>query len=325
MMKKLFLVTTVCLLMAPFSGHAHNVNIPKNIDELMLTKMTDSVYVIHGIQGMPDKSNKGFISNSGFVVSDEGVVIIDSGGSLEVGEMLLQKIREVTDKPVLAVFNTHLHGDHWLGNAAVRKAYPDVRIYAHERAIQRLKAGEADQWMDIFSQVMDKSVLGAKAVLPDTALKGGETIEIAGNTYNTHHTGHAHTDNDIMIEYPADKTLFAGDIVITGSVVSAARPEDFSAKGQIAALEYALKLPVDTYVPGHGPTGGREIPEATKRFLEVLYESVQTYYDEGLADFEMRDKVVADLKEEFSGWSGYDGIGRLISFVYQQIEAAEFE
>jgi hypothetical protein len=81
---------------------------------------------------------------------------------------------------------------------------------------------------------------------------------------------------------------------------------------------------VDIYVPGHGPTGDREIPEATLRFLEVLYESVQTYYDEGLADFEMRDKVVADLAE-FSGWSGMDRIGRLISFVYQQVEAAEFE
>ena len=322
-MKKILLMTIVCLLMAPFSGYAHNINIPRDIKDLKLSKITDNIYVVHGIQGMPDKSNKGFISNSGFVVSDKGVVIIDSGGSMEVGEMLLQKIAEVTDKPVIAVFNTHLHGDHWLGNAAVRKAYPKVRIYAHERAIERLTAGEADQWVDIFTQAIDKSVVG-KAVLPDTALKGGESIEIAGNTYNTHHTGHAHTDNDIMIEYPAEKALFAGDIVISGSVVSAARPEDFSAKGQIADLEYALKLPVDTYVPGHGPTGGREIPEATKRFLEVFYESVQTYYDEGLADFEMRDKVVADLKE-FSDWSGYDGIGRLISFVYQQIEAAEFE
>lgn len=323
-MKHLFLITIVCLVMAPFSVHAHNVNIPRNIDELMLTKVTDRIYVIHGIQGMPDESNKGFISNSGFVVSDEGVVIIDSGGSMEVGEMLLRKIREVTDKPVIAVFNTHLHGDHWLGNAAVRKAFPNVRIYAHERAIERLTAGEAEQWMDIFTQAMDRSVVGPKAVLPDIALKGGETLEIAGNTYNTHHTGHAHTDSDIMIEYPADKALFAGDIVITGSVVSAARPEDFSAKGQIAAVEYALKLPVDIYVPGHGPTGGREIPEATKRFLEVLYGSVQRHYDEGLEDFEMRDKVVADLAA-FSDWSGFDGIGRLISFVYQQIEAAEFE
>lgn len=323
-MNKLYVRTIFCLLMAPFVVHAHDVNIPKDISELALTKVTDSVYVVHGAQAMPDKSNKGFISNSGIVVSEEGVVIIDTGGSREVGEMLLQKIRQVTDKPVVAVFNTHVHGDHWFGNVAVRKAYPNVRIYAHERAIERLTSGEADQWVELFSQAMDKSAEGAEIVLPDRGLKGGETIEIAGNSYNTHHTGHAHTDSDIMIEYPADRTLFAGDIVIAGSVVSGARPEDFSTKGQIAAVEYALGLPVDIYVPGHGPTGGREIPEATKRFLEVLYDSVQRYYDEGLEDFEMRDKVVADLSD-FSDWSGYDRIGRLISFVYQQIEAAEFE
>ena len=70
--------------MAPFSGYAHNINIPTDIKDLKLSKITDNIYVVHGIQGMPDKSNKGFISNSGFVVSDEGVVIIDSGGSIDI-------------------------------------------------------------------------------------------------------------------------------------------------------------------------------------------------------------------------------------------------
>lgn len=323
-MKLLFKATILLLLILPVAGYAHNVKIPQDIKELKLTKITDNVYVIHGMQSMPNKINKGFISNSGIVVSTEGVVIVDTGGSLQIGEMLLEKIREVTDKPVVAVFNTHLHGDHWLGNAAIRKAYPDVRIYAHERAIERLSNGEAQQWLDIFTQATGNAMKGTTIVVPDNALKGGEKIDIAGNSYKVHHTGHAHTDSDIMIEYPGDKTLFAGDIVTYGSVVSSARPEDFSAKGQIKAVEYALSLPVDIYVPGHGPTGGREIPEATKRFLQVLYTSVQRYYDEGLSDFEMRDKVVADLKE-FDDWTGYDGIGRLISFVYQQVEAAEFE
>ena len=323
-MKNLIKTFLLYLAIAPVAGYAHNVSIPKDIKELKLTKMSDTVYVVHGMQTMPDKSNKGFISNSGIVVSDDGVVIIDTGGSLQVGEMVLEKIREVTDKPVVAVFNTHLHGDHWFGNVAVRNAYPDVSIYAHEHAIERLSDGEAEQWLDIFTQATDDSIKGTTIVLPDQALKGGESLKLAGNTYKIHHTGHAHTDNDIMVEYPGDKTLFAGDIVIYGNVVSAARPEDFSAKGQMEAVEYALSLPVDIYVPGHGPTGGREIPEATKRFLEVLYASVENYYDEGLSDFEMRDMVVADLKE-FSDWSGYDGIGRLISFVYQQVEAAEFE
>jgi len=323
-MKLIFKITFLCLLVIPFAGHTHNVSIPKDIKELKLTKMTDSVYVIHGMRSMPDKNNKGFISNSGIVISKDGVVIVDTGGSMQVGEMLLEKIKEVTDKPVIAVFNTHLHGDHWLGNAAIRKAYPDVRIFAHEKAIEHLSSGDAQQWLDEFMRSTDNAIKGTTAVLPDNGLKGGETIDIAGNTYKVHHTGHAHTDSDIMIEYPDDKTLFAGDIVIYGSTVSGARPEDFSAKGQIKALELALSLPIELYVPGHGPTGNREIPEASKRFLEVLYTSVQRYYDEGLEDFEMNEKVTADLKE-FSDWSGFDRIGRLISFVYQQVEAAEFE
>ncbi len=317
-------IAIFCMAVLPFSGHAHNVTIPKDISEMSLNKVADNVYVVHGTRSMPNKGNKGFISNSGFVVSDEGVVIIDTGGSLQIGEMLLQKIGEVTDKPVIAVFNTHIHGDHWMGNAAIRKAWPEARIYAHERAIERLQSGEAEQWLDIFMRSTDGAIEGTQIVLPDNALKGGESIEAAGNTFRIHHTGKAHTDSDIMIEYPERKTLFAGDIVVYGSTVSGARPQDFSATGQITAVEHALGLPVDIYVPGHGPTGGREIPEATKRFLEILYQSVQRYYDEGLADFEMRDQVVEELSE-FSDWSGFDQIGRLISYVYQQVEAAEFE
>ena len=123
-MKKTARLAILCLAVLSFSGYAHDVTIPKNINEMSLKEVADNVYVVHGTRSMPDKDNKGFISNSGFVVGDEGVVIIDTGGSLQIGEMLLQKIGEVTDKPVIAVFNTHVHGDHWMGNASIRKAYP---------------------------------------------------------------------------------------------------------------------------------------------------------------------------------------------------------
>jgi glyoxylase-like metal-dependent hydrolase (beta-lactamase superfamily II) len=151
-MKNITRLVILFLAVLSFAGHAHNVTLPKAVKDMSLQKVTDNVYVVHGIHAMPDKDNQAFISNSGIVVSDEGVVIIDTGGSLQIGEMLLNKVKEVTDKPVIAVFNTHLHGDHWLGNAAIRKAYPDARIYAHERAIERLQNGEAEQWLDIFMQ-----------------------------------------------------------------------------------------------------------------------------------------------------------------------------
>lgn len=60
-------------------------------------------------------------------------VVIDSGGSLHVGEWVLDKIARITGKPVAAVLNTHVHGDHWLGNRAVRIGIPNAVIDAHER------------------------------------------------------------------------------------------------------------------------------------------------------------------------------------------------
>ena len=316
-----FLLMLCLVALLPQQALAHKV--PTNIKEITLSKVADDVYVVHGVRGMPDKANQGFISNSGIVVTDEGIVIVDTGGSLKYGEMLLKKISEVSDKPVIAVINTHLHGDHWLGNAAIRKAYPKVKIYAHEKTVSRLKAGEADTWMDMFATSIGKDVAGAEAVIPDITLKHGDSLDLAGNTYKMHHTGKAHTDGDIMIEHPARKLLFAGDVIVNNSVPSSARPQDFNAKGQIAAIEHALTLDVDTIVPGHGATGGREIAEAPLEYLKVLHSSVQHYFDEGLQDFEMRDKVVADLVK-FKDWDLED-IGRQISFVYLQVEAEEFE
>ena len=81
------------------------------------------------------------MNNPAFVVSDEGVVVIDPGSSLQVGEMLLARIEKVTDKPILAVFNSHIHGDHWLGNQAIRDRYPEVPIYGHDRVGPKILAG----------------------------------------------------------------------------------------------------------------------------------------------------------------------------------------
>jgi glyoxylase-like metal-dependent hydrolase (beta-lactamase superfamily II) len=262
------------------------------------------------------------MSNTGIVLTDAGVVIVDSGGSGPVARAILAELRKLTDRPVVAVFNTHVHGDHWLGNAAVREAFPEARIYAHARAIERLSNGEAEHWRGIFRSMTQAEP--DPAVLADQALLGGETLAVDGAELRIHHTGHAHTDSDIMVELPDSRVLFTGDIVEHGRAVSSDVPQDFDIAGQIAAIRYALELPVDTFVPGHGGAGGREIPEAALRFLEVLHAGVQRGYEAGLQDYEMRDAVAADLSE-FSGWFGFEELGRLISFVYRQVEAAEFQ
>lgn len=304
-------------------AHAHDIELPQKLEDLSLFEVSPNIYVAHGTQALPDKENKGFMSNTGVLLTKAGVVIVDSGGSAEVARMIMSKVHELTRQPIVAIFNTHIHGDHWLGNAAIREVYPKARIIAHERAIERLNEGEAQRWVDIFARMTGKSVSEIPSVVPDEGVKGGEELVIGGLAFKTHHTGHAHTDSDVMIEVPRSRVLFTGDIVEHGRAISSDVPQDFDAKGQISAIEYAMKLPIDTYVPGHGQTGNAKIPKDALRFLQTLYYSVKRYYDAGLQDYEMRDKVAMDLSE-FSDWANFDQLGKLVSHVYLQVEQADF-
>jgi glyoxylase-like metal-dependent hydrolase (beta-lactamase superfamily II) len=318
------MAATILALVGSLAVRANEVKLPANLSEVSFSKVSERIYVLHGLQAMPDPHNAGMISNTGVVLTETGVVVVDSGGSHAIGRLIVEKIKDLTDKPIIAVFNSHIHGDHWLGNSAIREAFPNVRIYAHNRAIQRLQDGEAENWRGIIDRMIGDKESARHSVLPDTVLEGGEVINFGATVLKVHHTGHAHTDSDIMVEAPGQRLLFTGDIVEYGRLVSSDVPRDFDAKGQIEAIRYILALPVDIYVPGHGETGGKRIPQTALRFLETLYASVKRHYDEGLADYQMKERVIADLSE-FSGWFNFDQIGKMISFVYQQVEAADFQ
>lgn len=317
----------LCLMSAlgrPAGLAANEVNLPRDRSQVAFVKVSDRIYVLHGLQQMPNAGNKGLISNTGIVLTESGVVVVDSGGSYEIGKLIVERVRRLTGKPIIAVFNSHVHGDHWLGNSAIREAFPKVRIYAHRKAIERLNAGEAKHWRDLIQgMIKEKKGGNITSFLPDAALEGGEKMTFGGTNLQIHHPDHAHTDSDIMVEAPQQRLLFTGDVVEYGRLVSSDVPEDFDAKGQIAAIKYILKLPVDVFVPGHGKTGGREVPLAALKFLEILYASVKSNYHAGLKDYEMKERVVSDLRE-YRDWLNFDEIGRMISFVYQQVEIDDF-
>uniref|UniRef100_UPI0035941BE5 MBL fold metallo-hydrolase n=1 Tax=Thiocapsa sp. TaxID=2024551 RepID=UPI0035941BE5 len=85
-------------------------------------QVAPGLYVIHGPVDYPTPENQGFMNNPAFLVTETGVIVVDPGSSVQTGEMVLRRIRKVTDKPLLAVLNTHVHGDHWLGNQAMLAA-----------------------------------------------------------------------------------------------------------------------------------------------------------------------------------------------------------
>lgn len=285
-----------------------------------LTRLTERVYVIHGPNEMPNEANQAFMNNPGFVLTAKGVVVVDPGSSVQVGEMLLKKIATVTKDPVIAVFNTHIHGDHWLGNDAIRRAWPKAVIYAHPNMIAKA-AVEGENWIERMNQLSDGAVRGTQVVVPQMGLDHDETLTLGGLHFRLLHNGVAHTDGDLMIEVVEEKLLFLGDNVVAER---AGRLDDGNFAGNIAACDLALKTGATVFVPGHGKSGGREVVTAYRTWLTTLYGSVKKHYAAGVDAIGMKDKVVPELAA-YRKWALFDSeVGKLVSLATLQAEQEAF-
>lgn len=297
-------------------------NTEKFFDAFTAQKIHDSLYVIHGPKEFPTKSNRGFMNNPAFIVAEKSVIVVDPGSSFETGEMVLREISKVTDKPVSHIFNTHVHGDHWLANDRIRQAFPDVKIIADQRMIKKAKAGEAKMWLDRMSNLTSGITDGTKIAYPDTGTLKGETIKVAGLTFKIYSHGIDHSNTDIMIEYVEGSTLFTGDNVGHGRILGMG---DGSFRDSVKVLELAESLKLTHYVPGHGQSGDVTVVKLQREYYDTLYSTVSEYADEGLEDFEMKPKVEAALAK-FKDWSNFDEeLGKHISLAKLEFEKAAFE
>ena len=311
------------LIIGTNTSFAHESQLPSSLEHYPLDQVSKHIYVVHGTQELPSPESRGFMNNPSAILTKNGVIIVDPGSSEEIGKQLLKKLRDVSDKPVIAVFNTHVQGDHWLGNHGIREVYPKVPIYAHIRMIERVNAGEGQDWIKLFMGMTKGAVDGTKVVGPNIGLKGGEELVLDGVTLRIHHTGHAHTDHDLMIEVVEDKGLFFGDIVAARRVPNSDVPQDASFRGSINAIKTMLNRPIDIYIPGHGRSGGREVPESSLHFLQALYASVTKYFKQDLESYEMKGKVIDDMKE-YKDWNNFNEMDRVINFVFQEVERENF-
>jgi glyoxylase-like metal-dependent hydrolase (beta-lactamase superfamily II) len=281
------------------------------------SQISPRTYVIHGPLGYPSVKNQGFMNNPAFVVTDHGVVVIDPGSSVQAGRMVLKQIRRVTAKPVTHVFDTHIHGDHWLGNQAMTEAFPNALLIGHPEMIRRLGQGAAAEWLGLMERATGGFTAGTRAAIPTQPADGGTVLKIDGLTFNIHAPGKAHSGTDIMIEFVEDSVLFAGDNLLNQRL---GRLDDGTFLGSIAALDYAAGLAVKHYVPGHGPTGGSEIVRGYRNYLAILYAETRRLYEKGLADYEMKGEIVAKLAA-YRNWANFDDeVGRHISQAVLEIE-----
>ncbi len=301
---------------------AHSGPVPDVEGALPLTRLTENIYVVHGPQVFPNVETQGFMNNPGFVITSAGVVVVDPGGSLQIGQKLIASIRSITDLPVVAVFNTHVHGDHWLGNQAIQEAYPDVSIYAHKNMIKRIESGEGEEWIELFDRMTSGATKGTRVVFPNISLHGNEVVNIGDVSFKLHHPQKAHSDTDLIIEVTNEKSVFAGDILANHRVQSA-RPQDSDILGQIEAVKFILNGKNDIFIPGHGLSGGRDIAVKQLKFLTDLYRLVKKYYRQDLDAFELTPLVKREMSA-YSNWHNFNELGRVIDAVYLRVEQDEF-
>ena len=282
-------------------------------------RVSAHVFVLHGSIAETCPRAAGHpATNVGAVVTGSGVVLIDPGGSAPITRLVLDRLAAVTDQPVVAVINTHIHGPYWLGNGAVRARYPGVPIIAHARMIERLAEGEARAWAETLDPASPPDI-----VAPDHPVGGGATMTIGGVQLRLHLPGHAHTDHDLLIEVPADRVLFLGGLVVEPELPSQGVPADADFRGQIRATRQVLAMPVEIFVPGRGHTEGPALPRRAWRFLSDLYRGVSRYYDAGLLDFEIADRLRHDLAR-YRDHHDFGALGRVVSHIYLQVEDERF-
>ncbi len=309
------LLTTLMMNMSGAAESSHAIT-----RDYPMHKLTANVYVIQGPTEQPSPGNQAFRNNPGIVLTSEGVVVIDPGSTAYVGEMVVRRVKAITDKPIVAVFNSHAHGDHWLGNEGIKLAYPRAVIYA-DSAMKEMNAhDEGEMWLKAFNDLSHGAAEGTHAVGVDVAVRDGEIIKIGDTEFHILRPGAAHSNSDIMVYVPAEKVLFFGDIVRDGLL----GPFLSSFKGNIEAIDRGLACGATIFVPGHGRSGDTTVAKNYRQFLHTVREQVRAGFREGASDFDVKPKVEQSTRA-FSKWTEYkESIGKLVNIAYLEVEKEEF-
>ena len=242
--------------------------------QLQLQKVAEGAWFIQGEAALGSAANRNFISNAGFVITDDGVVVIDSLGSPTLGKELLESIRRLTTQPIRYVIVTHYHADHVYGLQAFKAA--GATILAHPEGREYLTSDTAQRRLEASRQELFPWIdENTRLVSADRWLDAEETtLRVGSFEFVIRHVGPAHTPEDVVVFVPKLAVLFAGDLVFRGRIPFVGQADS---QNWIASLGRLIELHPKLMVPGHGPVS--EMPladlELTRDYLVYLRKSMR--------------------------------------------------
>ena len=243
---------------------------PASVD-MTLKRVSEHVYFVQGVPGVAT-DNEGFISNAGVIVTGAGVVVFDALGTPALSRLLLEKIRIITDEPVVRVIVSHYHADHIYGlqvfedmDAEILAPVGSEKYLASDSARERLEERRftLDPWVN------DRTRL----VFPDQYLSEGKQFHLGDVEFVVTVVGNAHSDGDLTLYVEPDRVLFSGDIIFEGRVPFLG---DSNTRRWVRVLERMEKEQLVALVPGHGGVADKpnEAISLTRRYLVYLREKM---------------------------------------------------
>ena len=241
---------------------------PVRAQPVLPVEVRPGVWLVQGAAAIGSPANRNFISNAAFVVTPEGVLVVDALGSPALAQELVAAIARITPQPIKHLVVTHYHADHIYGLqvfkalGATITAHQDGRAYLNsDTATLRLQASrqELAPWIDERTQL----------VAADRWIDRPTTLTLGGVDFLLQPAGPAHTPEDLVVLLPRQGVVIAGDLVFRGRVPFVGQADS----GRwIEALNRLLTYPVDTIVPGHGPasTSAKSDLLLTRDYLQHL-------------------------------------------------------
>lgn len=254
------------------------------------------------------------IANIGFVVGENCVAVIDTGGSVAVAQALKNAIREHTQAPICYVINTHVHFDHVLGNVVFKD---DKATFVGHVDLPGAIQNNRKFFLENFGADLGANASEADIIAPDKTVEDTLELDLGGRKLVLKAYPEAHSATDLSVFDAGTGTLWLGDLLFRERVPSI----DGSLKGWIAVLDsLAQQEGVKTVIPGHGPVSDslQAALADERRYLQLLVEEARPIIADGGTIEQAMDRVGMSEHDHWQLWDQHHR--RNVSRAFTELE-----